>query len=110
MTPSTRYAASGLAVAGLVAGFVAARFWFRSARVELEPPRDDPPSPHDIEPVLPELRQLWFMADQYRTRQRTWAAHVRANRETGRLNAIAAALTAVTLVRSTLSGVVGLTG
>ena len=94
MTVTTRGVAFWLAVGGLVFGLIAAWYWFKSTRVPIDPLNGDP---NAIMPVVPELEQLTWLAAQFR-----------ANQEVGRLNTIAASLTAIAVVFSTASSVVGL--
>jgi hypothetical protein len=95
--------AIALAIAGLVVGLIAAWCWLRSASVPLALPVGDPNS---IEPVELELKALAWHVEQIQASQATWEAQVRASREIGRLNAIAAVLTAVALMLSTVSAVI----
>jgi hypothetical protein len=62
--------------------------------------------PNSIEPVELELKALAWHVEQIQASQATWEAQVRASREIGRLNAIAAVLTAVALMLSTVSAVI----
>lgn len=94
MSVATRDIALGFAMGGLVFGLVAAWYWYRSTRVAIDPLNDDPDA---IMPVVPELEQLAWLAAQFR-----------ANQEVGRLNTIAATLTAVAVVFSTASSVIGM--
>ncbi|MCX4151770.1 MULTISPECIES: hypothetical protein [Paraburkholderia] len=94
MVTTTKGIASALAIGGLVVGLVAAWYWRESTRVPIDPLDGDP---NAIMPVVPELEhQAW------------WAAQFRANQEAGRLNTIAAMLTAVAVVLSTASSVIAL--
>lgn len=94
MTVTTKCVAFWLAVSGLVFGLIAAWFWFRSTRVPIDPLDGDP---NAMMPVETELAQLTWLAAQFR-----------ANQEVGRLNTIAASLTAIAVVFSTASSVVGI--
>lgn len=98
--------AIALAIAGLVVGLIAAWYWLRSARVPLALPESEPYDPNAIEPVELELKALTWHVEQMQANQATWEAQVRASREIGRLNAIAAVLTALALVLSTVSAVI----
>jgi hypothetical protein len=82
------------AVGGLGFGLAAAWYWGKSTQIPVDPLNGDP---NAIMPVLPELEQLAWLA-----------AQVRANREIGRLNRIAAQLTALAIVLSTASTLLGL--
>lgn len=94
MVVTTRDVALGLAAGSLIFGLIAAWYWLRSTRVPIDPLDGNP---NAIMPVVPELDRL------------TWlAAQLRANREVGRLNAIAASLTAIAVVLSTASSVIGM--
>lgn len=86
--------AIAMAIAGLLSGLVAAWFWERSGRVPVDPLNGDP---HAILPVVPELEQLSWRAAQFR-----------ADQEMGRLNTLAARWTALAVVLSTASSVIGL--
>lgn len=90
----TRDVALGLAAGSLVFGLIAAWYWLRSTRVPIDPLDGDPDA---IMPVVSELEQLTWLAAQFR-----------ANQEISRLNAIAASLTAVAVVLSTASSVIGM--
>lgn len=94
MAATTKCVALWLAVAGLVFGLVAAWYWFRSTRVPIDPLNGNP---NAIMPVEPAVERLAWLAAQFR-----------ANQEVGRLNTIAASLTAVAVVLSTASSVVGM--
>ncbi|WP_257251555.1 hypothetical protein [Burkholderia cepacia] len=98
-----------LAVMGFAFGVAGAGVWYRSAQVDFQRPAveaDDPNDPLAIEPVEPDLKQLWWRVRQMQATEANWNAVVEANREMGRLNQIAARLTAVALVLSTLSALV----
>ncbi|MCW3609154.1 hypothetical protein [Burkholderia cenocepacia] len=102
--------AIALAVGGFAFGVAGAGVWFRSARVDLQQPSTEPgdrDDPFAIEPVEHEQKLLWMHVRQMRATEANWNAVVDANREMGRLNQIAARLTAVALVLSTLSTLVG---
>lgn len=102
--------AIALAVGGFAFGVAGAGVWFRSARVDFQQPStapEDPDDPFAIEPVEHEQKLLWMNVRQMRATEANWNAVVDANREMGRLNQIAARLTAVALVLSTLSTLVG---
>ena len=102
--------AIALAVGGFAFGVAGAGVWFRSARVDFQrSPADsgDPDDPLAFEPVETELKLLWMHVRQMQATEANWNAVVEANREMGRLNQIAARLTAVALVLSTLSTLVG---
>ena len=98
--------AIALAIAGLVLGLIAAWYWFRSARVPLVLPEGKACDPNAIEPVELDLKVLTWHVEQLQANQATWEAQVRASREIGRLNAIAAVLTALALIVSTASAVI----
>ncbi|WP_175958362.1 hypothetical protein [Burkholderia sp. BCC0405] len=102
--------AVALAVVGFGFGVAGAAYWYRSARVDFQrrpTDPDDPDDPFAFEPVEHELKLLWMHVRQMQATEASWAAVVEANREMGRLNQIAARLTAVALVLSTLSTLVG---
>jgi len=94
MTRTTKLAAFALAMSGLGFGLAAAWYWRKSTRVPIDPLDGDP---NAIMPVVPELAQ-----------QAWWAAQFRANQEIGRLNTVAAILTAIAVVLSTASSVIAL--
>lgn len=99
-----------LAVVGFGFGVAGAAVWYRSAQVDFqrstaEP--DDPDDPSAVEPVEPELKLLWMHVRQMQATEVNWNAVVEANCQIGRLNQIAARLTAVAVVLSTLSTLVG---
>ncbi|WP_247570115.1 hypothetical protein ACQZ3V_01950 [Ralstonia pseudosolanacearum] len=94
MTVTTKCIALWLAIGGLVFGLIAAWYWFRSTRVPIDPLNGNP---NAIMPVEPAVERLAWLAAQFR-----------ANQEVGRLNTIAASLTAVAVVLSTASSVVGM--
>jgi hypothetical protein len=94
MTCTTKLAAFALAMSGLGFGLAAAWYWRKSTRVPIDPLDGDP---NAIMPVVPELAQ-----------QAWWAAQFRANQEIGRLNTVAAILTAIAVVLSTASSVIAL--
>ncbi|NPT58687.1 hypothetical protein [Paraburkholderia elongata] len=94
MTCTTKVAAFGLAMSGLGFGLAAAWYWGKSTRVPVDPLNGDP---NAIMPVVPELAQQAWRAAQFR-----------ANQEVGRLNTVAAILTAVAVLLSTASSVVAL--
>lgn len=94
MVVATRDVALGLAAGSLVFGLIAAWYWLKSTWVPIDPLDGDP---NAIMPVVPELDQLTWLVAQFR-----------ANHEVGRLNAIAASLTAVAIVLSTASSVIGM--
>ncbi|SOF00924.1 hypothetical protein SAMN05446635_9000 [Burkholderia sp. OK233] len=96
-----------LAIAGLIVGLIAAWYWLRSARVPLDLPEGETCDPNSIEPVELELKALTWHVEQIQANQATWEAQVRMSRKIGRLNAIAAVLTALALVLSTASAVIG---
>jgi hypothetical protein len=98
--------AIALAIAGLLVGLIAAWFWLRSARVPLVLPEGERSDPNAIEPVDLELKALTWYVEQIQANQAVWEAQVRASREIARLNAIAAVLTALSLVLSTVSAVI----
>jgi hypothetical protein len=98
--------AIALAIAGPVVGLIAAWCWLRSASVPLALPVGESYDPNSIEPVELELKALAWHVEQIQASQATWEAQVRASREIGRLNAIAAVLTAVALMLSTVSAVI----
>lgn len=91
MTCTMKLAAFALAVSGLGFGLAASWYWRKSTRVPVDPLDGDP---NAIMQVVPELAQ-----------QAWWAAQFRANQEIGRLNTVAAILTAVAMVLSTASSV-----
>lgn len=90
----TKSLAIALAIGALTSGLLAAWFWERTTRVSVDPLDGDP---HAIMPVLPELTNLWW-----------WAAQFRADQEMGRLNTLAARWTALAVVLSGLSSLIGL--
>ncbi|KOR17665.1 hypothetical protein [Burkholderia cenocepacia] len=109
----------GLAVAGFAFGVAGAWFWFLSARVQFKRPPARPAGPTDpndpmaFEPVVPEAKPGWYAYWQRKETQgvadateANWTAMVEANREMGRLNTIAAGLTAVAVLCSTASTLV----
>ncbi|KWH20865.1 hypothetical protein WL99_31665 [Burkholderia cepacia] len=101
--------AISLAVVGFAFGVAGAGVWYRSAQVDFQRPAletDDPDDPLALEPVEPDLKQLWWHVRQMQATDANWNAVVAANREMGRLNQIAARLTAVAIVLSTLSALV----
>ncbi|SOF00920.1 hypothetical protein SAMN05446635_8994 [Burkholderia sp. OK233] len=106
LTSTPQPIAIALAIAGLIVGLIGAWYWLRSARVPLALPEGEAYDPNLIEPVELELKALTWHVEQSRVNQSTWEAQVRASREIGRLNAIAAVLTAVALVLSTVSAVI----
>ncbi|MEM5373259.1 hypothetical protein V4C53_45960 [Paraburkholderia azotifigens] len=87
-------------------GLIAAWYWLRSARVPLALPEGEAYDRNAIEPVELELKVLTWHVEQFQAIQATWEAQVRASREIGRLNAIAAVLTASALVLCTASAVI----
>jgi hypothetical protein len=95
-----------LAIASLIVGLIAAWYWLRSARVPLALPEGEANDPAAIEPVELELKALTWHVEQTKANQATWEAQVCASQEIGRLNAIAAVLTALALVLSTVSAVI----
>jgi hypothetical protein len=95
-----------LAIVGLVVGLIAAGYWLRSARVPLALPEGEAYDPNAIEPVEPDLKALTWHVEQIQASRAMWEAQVSASREIGRLNAIAAVLTAAALVLSTASAVI----
>ncbi|OXI28261.1 hypothetical protein CFB89_33340 [Burkholderia sp. AU16741] len=101
--------AIALAVGGFVFGVAGAGVWYRSAQVDFkrtQPDSDDPDDPLEFEPVETDLKLLWSTVRQMQITEANWNAVVEANREMGRLNQIAARLTAVAIVLSTLSALV----
>ncbi|CAE6843923.1 hypothetical protein R69658_06851 [Paraburkholderia aspalathi] len=94
MACTMKLAAFALAMSGLGFGLAAARYWWKSTRVPVDPLDGNP---NAIMPVVPELAQ-----------QAWWAAQFRANQEIGRLNTVAAILTAVAVVLSTASSVIAM--
>ena len=82
------------AVSGLVFGLASAWYWRKSAAVPVDPLNEDPTA---VMPAMPELEHLAWLA-----------AQLRANQEVGRLNKIAAKLTAAAIVLSTASTLIGL--
>lgn len=94
MTVTTKCIALWLAIGGLIFGLIAAWYWLRSTRVPIDPLNGDP---NAIMPVMPELGQSAWLA-----------AQLRANQEVGRLNTIAASLTAIAVVLSAASSVAGM--
>ncbi|RQU97772.1 hypothetical protein [Burkholderia cenocepacia] len=106
----------GLAIAGFAFGLAGAWFWFLSARVQFKrPPAPSvgPAGPNDpmaFEPVVPEAKPGWYAYWQSKETQgvadvteANWNVMVEANRKMGDLNTIAAGLTAVAVLLSTLS-------
>ncbi|WP_028224946.1 MULTISPECIES: hypothetical protein [Paraburkholderia] len=106
LTSTPHPIAIALAIAALIVGLVGAWYWLRSARVPLALPESEAYDPNVIEPVELELKVLTWHVEQFRANQSTWEAQVRASGEIGRLNAIAAVLTALALVLSTVSAVI----
>ena len=94
MIATTKGIAFALAIGGLLFGLAAAWYWSKSTQVPIDPLDSEP---NAIMPVVPELAQLAW-----------WTALFLANREISRMNIIAARLTAVAVVLSTASSVVGL--
>ncbi|WP_186117774.1 hypothetical protein [Burkholderia gladioli] len=99
--------AIALAVGGFAFAVAGAGVWYRSARVDFQRPPAEPYDPLAFEPVETDLKLLWSSVRQMQATEANWNAVIEANREMGRLNQIAARLTAVALVLSTLSTLVG---
>lgn len=91
---TTKSLAFGLATLGLLFGLGAAWYWFQSTRVPIDPLNGDPNAIMSVEPEL--MQQDWLVAQ------------LNANQEVGRLNTIAAILTAVAVVLSTASSFVSM--
>jgi hypothetical protein len=92
--PTRKVLALALAIGGLFFGLAAAWYWRESTRVPIDPPGAEP--------------QQMSLADPQGERMAWLTARLHANQETSRLNKTAARLTAVAVVLSTLSTVVGL--
>ena len=91
-----------LAIAGLVVGLLAAHYWLKASKIKIDPGwRSDPPQSADearkpTEPGDPQLSQMsWTMAT------------IKAAVESADLNKIAARLTAVAVLLSAVSSVLG---
>ncbi|WP_175719031.1 hypothetical protein [Burkholderia anthina] len=110
----------GLAIGGFSFGIAGAWFWFLSARVKFQRPADGPfgpTGPNDpmgFEPVEPDLKAGWYAYWQTKASEQlavaaeqSWNAMVDANQKMGLLNTIAAGLTAVSVLLSTLSTLAG---
>ncbi|WP_199028733.1 hypothetical protein [Ralstonia sp. ASV6] len=81
-----------LASIGFVFGIAAAFYWWRASRITV-----NPNWPAGIAPVVPELEQLGWNV-----------AFIKMAEQSGSLNRIAAALTAIAVVFTTASSVAGL--
>ncbi|MBJ9594146.1 hypothetical protein [Burkholderia seminalis] len=95
-----------LALGGFAAGVTSAVYWYRSAQIDLKRPPAAPHDPHDPrqrEPLLLAQKQLWADVRQFERAEDDWNALVDASRAMGRLNRIAALLTALAVLLSTAS-------
>ncbi|MGQ7908765.1 hypothetical protein [Burkholderia sp. BC1] len=104
MFVNRKWIPSALAAAAFVAGMVGAWYWYRSAKVDVKRVELDPADPFDpleFEPVELDQKQLWMHVRQMNATEAIWTAQLEANREMGRLNKIAAGLTAAAVALGT---------
>ena len=87
------------AAIALITGLIAARRWYQSSKVEIDPGWSLPGTGGHIEPVIPELRELDLHAGT-----------ITAFREAARLNKIAALWTAVSVLAAAASSIFGALG